>query len=683
MLIEDAIRGVPPEGTGYVAVQKSDITWPDGELSDDYALKLAMQDTVRAEEWIQHKGMAIEWNLCERLYLAQVPLAFWEGTQIPRSHVGIPLVYEHVESILPQVMNGLFAQQPPFESQPRPGTSMDAARANDALLGWQLDRMGWEAEARLGLKSAELYGNGVWKFGWRTDTTRRRIAKRRKPRTVETPLGPLTVQAPGRERVDYEYVVREIQGPWCEARNLRYILVDPGCRTSDIRDAKYVVDRLYLTALDLDALRDEPGYNIPTRDELAKIIDPAAPEEAYTGALEMRGVDLGLHKEFKAMPRAETDATDPLQRPLEVLEYWTPDWQVSILQRKLVICKRRNPFGRLPFFSVAFADVLDSFYGLGIGKLIGNEQRTQQGIVNGTLDDLSLNLHGMYVRVRGSNTPSQQLRVRPGAFMDVDGSADNIQPLARNPIGAAPLELMALSEQRAQRITAASDIGTQGTMPARNSSITRTATGVTSLNAGTSARLQAFVESFSRQVFVPLLETMHEMNAEMLSPEEIREVLDNELGQAYAGDELDLVNVQADFRVLAASRLQARQQMAQTVPLLYQFLLTEPVVQSLASEGKKVNVEEMVNMLFDVSGWPNRQSVIVPMTPQEQQQAVANSPAGQAAIQAHVAQQAQQAKNAHEMQMLDENNVARAGRDVIRTALRNADSSSLGERIAE
>lgn len=682
-LIETILPDAQPEGVAWDLIQPTDITWPGDTPSDELALKMVMQDTVLAESWVQHRGLPVEWNLYERLYLAQVPLAFWEGTQVARSHIGVPLVYEHVESVLPQLMNGLFAAEPPFESVPYPGTSMDAARANDALLGWQLDRMGWAREARLGLKYCALYGNGVWKWGWEARTRKRRVQRRaRKPEMRFTPLGPLIIPTPESARVTVETRTETIEGPWVEAVNIRHVLVDPGCRTSDIRDAKYVVHRMYMTVLELDALRSDPGYTIPSRADLQRIVEPPA-EQAYTGALETRGVDLGLHKEFKAQPRSYEDSVDPLQRPLEVLEYWTAEWVFTVLQRKLVLRKERNPFGRVPFLSVSFADVLDSFWGLGIGKLIGNEQRTQQGILNATLDDLALNLMGMYVRVRGTNTPSQQLRVRPGAFLDVDGSAENIQPLARNPIGSTPLEIMALSDQRAQRITAASEISTQGSFPTRNSSITRTATGVASLNAGTSARLQALVESFSRQVFVPLLETMHELNGERLSPDALSRILSNDLRIAYTGDPLELVNVRADFRVLAASKLAARQQMAQTVPLLYQFLLTEPVMQSLAQEGKKVNVEEMVKMLFDVSGWPNRQNVIVSMTQQEQQQVLANSPAGQAAIKAQGAAAVQQQKQRHEQQMLDEENVSRSGRDVIRTLLRNADSASLGEHITQ
>lgn len=680
-LLEDVVPQTQPEGTGWNLVQPQDIAWPGEVPSDELALKLTLQDTALAESWVQHRGLPIEWNLVERLYLAQVPIAYWEGTQVPRSHIGVPLVYEHVESLLPQIMNGLFSTQPPFESLPRPGTSMDTARANDALLGWQLDRMAWEREARLGLKYCFLYGNGIWKWGWRTESRTRKIRKRaQKPEVRFTPVGALVIPTPESARVVTETREEKFGAPFVEAVNIRHLLVDPGCRTSDIRDAKYVVHRLYMTVLELDALRDSDGYTIPERSELQRIVEPPQ-ETPYTGALETRGVDLGLHKEFKAQPRSYEDSVDPLQRPLEVLEYWTADWVFTVLQRKLVIRKERNPFGRIPFLSVAFADVLDSFWGLGVGKLIGNEQRTQQGILNATLDDLALNLMGMYVRVRGTNTPSQQLRVRPGAFLDVDGSADNIQPLQRNPIGNAPLEIMSLSDARAQRITAAAEIATQGSFPSRNSSVTRTATGVMSLNSGTSSRLQALVESFSRQVFVPLLETMHELNSERLHPDDLAMILSNDLRIAYTGDPLELVNVRADFTVLAGSKLQAKAQMASTVPLLYQFLLTEPVMQSLAQEGKKVNVEEMVKMLFDVSGWPNRQDVIAPMTQQEQQMMVANSPAGQAAIKAQGAAQVQSQRDQNAREMLDESNVARAGREVIRTLLRNADSQSLGQRV--
>jgi hypothetical protein len=63
---------------------------------------------------------------------------------------------------------------------------------------------------------------------------------------------------------------------WCptfEYVDVRNILVDPSVRTSDIRDAKYVILQKFITANDLDELREDDTYkNVPTRDALRTIL---------------------------------------------------------------------------------------------------------------------------------------------------------------------------------------------------------------------------------------------------------------------------------------------------------------------------------------------------------------------------------------------------------------------------
>lgn len=115
--------------------------------------------------------------------------------------------------------------------------------------------------------------------------------------------------------------------------------------------------------------------------------------------------------------------------------------------------------------------------------------------------------------------------------------------------------------------------------------------------------------------------------------------------------------------------------MGDSLPLIFQFVLTDPVIQSLAAEGKKPNVSEMVKMVFDVTGWPNKQDVIVDMTQEDQQRQAMQNPAVQQAI-------VQQQKSATDLdskkQVIEEENVARSGRDIIRTMLKGAENNFLG-----
>jgi len=677
LLEEFASKHLFPQGQGFELItQPSELGWPDEDIPDETALKIVAQDKALAVAWTQTKGWVLEWERQARLYLFKVPVRFWDGTNVPRSALGMPLVYEHVESVLPQLMSAIFGDDPPFMTRPRPSTSMDTARANSALLQWELKQAKVKQEVRLGLKYMAIHGTGIWKWGWTSYNRERTIYTRKAPYKF-LPLpggGGVRLSQKGTNDIVPQKINDEINIPTFEHRNLRHILVDPSLRTSDIRQGKYVIDLQYPTILDLDKLRDFEGYNIPPRSELIQLLFQAE-EVPPQNPLEVRSL---LFQEFQSMPRQQKSTMDKTQQPLELTEYWSKDRVFTVLQGKLVIRNEKNPFGVIPFLSSTMADVLDAFYGLGIANTIGNEQRMQQGVMNGYLDDFSLNLNGMFTRIRGSNVQTQQLRMRPGGIIDQD-QKDGIGVLARQPLMTGDVQsVLSASDSRSARRTAASETSVQGAMPSGNSSVTRTATGVNSLSSGTGTRLQAIVEQFSTQVFEPMLENFHKMNALYLRPDQINRILTKELGIAYQGDTLNLINGQYDFDMLAGSRLQAKNAMKQSLPLLYQFLLTEPVLDSLKANGKKVNVAELVKMTFDVSGWPNMNDIIVDMTPEDQQQAQANSPAAiQQAQLGHTAQ-LESIKTQGKAQLLTQDNEDRTGREVIRELLRNGDKSALG-----
>jgi hypothetical protein len=670
-----------PNGEGWQLITQlkeleTDPTKPDDDLT---ALKIFLQDRAQAETWIQTQGHLMQWQMEERLYLFKVPVRTWDGTNIPRSHLGMPLVYEHVESVLPQLMTGLFADDPPFMSKPKPATPMDAARANDELLGWEIQEADVREQFRLGLKSTLIHGAGIWKLGWETyEDTRRQYVN-------ETPYQWHGLEGGGGVRIKPKSkkkaidVKVNINRPTLEWINNKYMLVDPGLAGPDIRKAKFVIHLNYMTPLDLDELRDYEGYTIPSLEDLISLkFDPQEPPRSNP----LEEPKLDLFQEFQPQPRWWNSTADKRNQPLEVAEYWTKNRIYTVLQSKTVIRNEPNPLGFVPYLSVTQADVLGSFWGIGFGMLIGNEQRMQQGVINTFLDDLSLNLNGMFLRVRGANVQTQQMRMRPGGIIDAD-NAEGIQIMKRNPIPIAETQaVLAASDSRAARRTAANESAVQGAMPSDKSSITRTATGVNSLASGTGTRLQSIIEQFANQVFVPMLNAFHLMNGLYLDGDQIDKILTEELGTAYAGDTLDLINGQFDFQMLAAAKLQARTAQKQSLPLLYQFLLTQPVMDSLQAEGKKVNVEEMVKMSFDVSGWPNMQNVIVNQTPQDVAQAQQKAQAAQQQQQTQITHEAQmeQVKTANKSQLLDRSSIDKAGEMFFKHVFEHDDQAATGDK---
>ena len=673
MQLEEVVPQAQTIGVSDLPIEKREVVWPPLTPEDLTALKMVVQDARNTEFWLTSSGWRTRWEDYDRLYLFQVPVAYWEGTAVERAHLGVPLVYEHVGSILPQVMTGLFQDDPPFMSRPRPGTSMDAARANDVVLGWELKQSKFREELRRGAKNALLYGTGLWKYGWRS-FTRERMEYRIKKRRVEqdTPTGKL-IEYIDTDEFEQVPVREEVNEPTFESLDLRSVLVDPSLRVPDIRFAKFVIHKLYVTATQLDELREQPGYKIPTREQLVKIFMP--PKEAAV-ASPLAGSPLDVNTDFGTpatatlaeSPHVET-TIDPLSEPLEVLEYWTNNRVTTVLQRKLVIRNAPNELGEIPFRSLAYDDIPNCFYGLGVAKLVGGEQRLQQGSINAYLDDLSLSLNGMFVRIRGSNVPRSQIRMRPGGVLDVDVE-NGIGLLQRPALPTADvMAVVAASDARAQRRTAANELVVQGAMPGagNRSSVTRTATGVQFLAGGVGTRLQFFIENLAAQVFIPTLEAYRRMNAKKLSPSQVKRLLSAELNKAYEGSVLDVVNAELDFDILAAAKLQARRAMAMSLPILLQTLLTEPVINGLRAEGKKVNVGELIKMLFDVSGWPNKQDVIVEFNADDELREVANNPMIQQLLQSRA-----QAETQRDLtnEKIEHEGMGRMSRDIVKAALK-------------
>jgi hypothetical protein len=417
----------------------------------------------------------------------------------------------------------------------------------------------------------------------------------------------------------------EVNEPYCQRVHVRYLIPDPKLRDPDIRKAEFVIERNYMGVEELiKNFRDIPGNTLPDEETLRSFFDQPkeSPERSMlegrsTTSVMNTGISsLDLNMEFKAMPRYQESTADPNKQQLEVLEYWTKTQHYVILNRKLVILKEQNTFGEIPYRSACFTDVLDSLYGIGIARLLKGEQRLQQGIINGRLDDLSLRLSGSFIRVRGSNTPAQQLRLRPGGIMDTD-DADGIKMIEYPPALADAFTEVEASDTRCQTLSGANETITQGGQQGP-SSITRTATGMNALAAGVGARLGYLIDFISNLIFVPTLEFIQESNSKWLDEETVRAILNDELAQAFEGDALDIVNAKLKFTMLASSKAKARQALAQNLMPMMQVFMQQPVIESLSSQGDVFDWREFAQKVLDVSEISGTQTLIRKMTPDEQ-----------------------------------------------------------------
>jgi hypothetical protein len=268
----------------------------------------------------------------------------------------------------------------------------------------------------------------------------------------------------------------------------------------------------------------------------------------------------------------------------------------------------------------------------------------------------------------------------PGRIVEVDNK-DDFTPLDRIPaVPEAQIHLQ-MSQARAEQVSGANEIGTQGLAGSSgHSNLARSAAGANALVAGGANKSGDFVEKITNQVMLPFLYAAHELNRSLLPIPTMTYILGEELQHEFMkskGDKtLELLNAKVKFSVLAASKMQARRNMAQALPILVQFLTNQQTTEQLAVAGYRVDVVEIMRMFFEVSDWKNFKDVVVPMSPQDQQRHAAMNPAAQmvAKQQADLQGKMQlgdQAKN-NKLEIVDAENIARAGREVLRHSLEAA-----------
>jgi hypothetical protein len=313
-------------------------------------------------------------------------------------------------------------------------------------------------------------------------------------------------------------------------------------------------------------------------------------------------------------------------------------------------------------------NIPDAFWGLGLGRIIGVEQRVQAGLINACLDLASLIVNPMFVRLKGANAQEQQIRQRIGGIITVEGSkaGEAITMLEQPSIPAEVVNQIALSQSRVEMTSGANQQLTMGANTAKGGAM-RTGTGAAGVIQATMNRIGGFAESFVRQVLEPLLYKIHEMNKNKMPISYIRQFLGENMAEDFTFDAGDFLNAPAEFEVLAGSHLAAKSQMAQSLFMMMQLFESQPIMDQLSKISHKlVNIEELLHMVHDISGFKNYYDIIQDMTPEQIQAQQQQSPNAMAQQQLQGKMQLNDQKASQNSQLIDQENEARAVRDVFR-----------------
>ena len=625
------LPGAIPYGETALPLMAEDVAFEDQRRSNASMLKEMNMNREESESFIVTRGLIGRWNVAEIMLRAWVDPVKWKGSDQFRSHLGVPLVAEQFYSIHSVVNQTLFGGYKIFQIDPTSGTPIEAAESQQALLTAQLKTCGYKGvsaktEFREITFDGLFYGFGVAHYGW--ECVKKNIIKK-VPRKCQKSLGVngVTIKLSPEDEddlVDHIVGVQEINMPKLEHVPIRRFRYAPDLRRSDTRTAEWAGRLIYLTGYQLDSMRDTPGWNIPSREDLVKLTTPQMQDQASTNPLETLGSNTGnpvfqqTTTPQKAYPENYTDKTahDPLMRKFECFDYWTPSRHAICLNREYVLLNETHQFGRPPFLSFAFRVAPDAAHGYGIAYWLTDFQRVCQGVINAYLDDLNLNLMGTYTAPAGTNNTAQAQWIFPGKVFKSDPNGE-FKPLTRNAIDAKePLEVIAQMKAWASSVSGAG-ISTMGSNPGSAGDV-RTPGGVEALSNGEQVKLKDLIDVISEQVFVPFLEFCI-ANNQKLKPSQIRMMLSQQLGQAFKANPLDLINGSYKVEISAGAKLAARDALNRYLAIIQSIIQAPNTLEMLAQQSIKLDYNGMLSSMFDSFGVPYKEVWFKPQTQEDQQ----------------------------------------------------------------
>src|ERR1700704_1777089 len=608
--------------------EQSEVTFE--KPRDDVAfLKEITGNRMLAEGFMMSRGLVNSWNLVEIILRAYVEPVKWKGSDQFRSSIGIPILAENFYSSLSAFQQTLFAGNRPFIVDQGATTSVDTARAQEILLMSQLKIAGpkntsAKQEMRAVAFDAFLYGTGIALTGFETRTIKKQIVRRKgETKTIAINGSGATIEAHANEdNTETVFEEIEVRQPRFEHVPLRRVRVAPDCRRGDIRSASWRGRIFYLDSYDLKSFRDQVGFNIPTDEELTKLTTPFKTDATNTNVMEtqtggitnanpvQRPAAMGLNK---AQPEALTESNqfDPLAKKFEIFEYMTDNRVGWVLENQYMI-RNQNHDGDIQMLSFNFRQAPDSFFGYGMGMFFADFQRMAQGVANSFFDDLALYLMGTYTEESGINNQAQPLWIFPGKV-----APKGILPMqGRQGPKIEALSVMDTIKTWAANITGAG-ASIQGQNPGRPGDM-RTKQGVEALTGGDAMKMQDLIDQACELVFVPLLEFMIEQNRK-LKPSQIRSMLTEELGAAFTGDPIDILNGSYKVSISAGAKLNARTALNQSLGYIQTVLQQPGLTDQLGVQGVKIDYKSMFQSIMESFGFPYIDQWVVPMTDEDKQ----------------------------------------------------------------
>lgn len=646
------------------------------KYDDEAALKILKQDLETGEADKVLLDFTHLWTIADELL--QSP---WLNTYFfnpAKANVPRYTLSNILDVVTTKIHGALFFEETPFMLLPNPKLDQKVMWAKEAVLETQLRQMEFDIECDKGWFQCGHLGTQIYKYGWLDSTKKVPVFKAKEaPQKFATPLGDKQVDTPQSDEFEFTEESKDIHRPWLKWRDLRYLICAPTWKEGDIRKCSWVIDTDYVTFDDLDELRGTPGYDIPSREELATLFFPPNVQEAQAGDItETRPIQMRAWLSH-AQGREVNDSADPYARKLQLRERWDGNKVTVALQNShgfLLIRNQSHDFGAVPYLSSTWRPVPSCGYGQGLGQLVGPDQQIEKGVLCAYLDILAFVARPSYVRQKPLNAISQDIKIDLGTIISVEGPVNEAFKLIEQPKIDQSLVLAIEAAKSSAAMTSGANelVGQGGTAGGGRATGMRSGSGAQLVGQAQAGRLDGPMERFIRQVFVPWLYIMDGMNSKRLPARTLREMLDEDMEHDYAKfDHIAWRNAQVNYQVLAGSHLGPRKQMAEFMPFLQQTVNTPPIMEAATNAGKIFDFEVYFKMWAQLAGFKYSQSFFRDMTADEKKTRDANSQAALEAKKANSATSLQAQKDQGKERQISAEGMSRAAEKVMQHLAEN------------
>ena len=627
------------------------------------------------------------------LYQSPRPMTVYENTYVLEPNVQRFTVAKVVNAVVPQLYKGLFYDDPPMLMRPRPGTSQEVVDAKTALFSFILDNCEFKTQTKWGLEQMAFLGTGIFKWGydWKDIVTYKRKATVHEINSGE-PGAEATIRIPSDVPPDITEEIMTVPMPFFQWRPIDKVLVDPQLWVADIRRAAWVVDVQYMDFYQLKALKDAienaindgetgkaiQGWSFPSEAALKALWEKPGTMTQTLETEQATYIEGVVHHAEKMNIKV---SPDPFRKKLEFLEYWDKDRKILVLNQEHVICSTENEFKRIPFLSANWWNRPRAFYGMGLGLIVGQNQRVDQGTINAILKILSYGVNPIYLRNREDNAPTQTIRTGLGKILSVTDTEKSYRLMETPKVPGDIWAALKESETATESSSGADQTLVQGSSAGPRSGMGRSAAGANIMAGASATRLDGPLDNFIEQVFKPFLGVINMLVFNVMSDAAILHILGNEMGTDFLkGFSIQSFHdSQIEYEVLAGSSLAAKRTMAQSMVMLTQILDNPQIQQSLADINQEyIDFKPIISMWLEASEWKNKNDIIKKMTPAMIQQRQQNSKAALMQQQVQAKQQSESQKFQMKQQLEDQASDNRIKRDITREA---AKASGLSEAV--